>query len=118
MSKAKLPSSPVLDLYDGLIAAHAGFERKGKANPFTSDNTYMSTYYGKDGHVAIRLGKAEREAFIAEHDTALAVSYGAVMKEFVVVPDALLEDRERMMEYLDLCLAFVNGLKPQARKKK
>jgi TfoX/Sxy family transcriptional regulator of competence genes len=66
----------------------------------------------------LRLGKAEREAFLADFDSELLVTYGTVMKEYVAVPDQLLQDTAGLLPYLELSLAYAKTLKPQARKRK
>ena len=66
----------------------------------------------------MRLGKAEREAFIAEFDSGLLETYGTVMKEYVEVPDQLLEDTQRLLPYLEGSYAYAKTLKPQQRKRK
>ncbi|MGD1847567.1 MAG: TfoX/Sxy family protein [Salibacteraceae bacterium] len=103
--------------YDELIASHPKITRKGKANPYTSHNGHMFTFFGKDGKVALRMAKADREDFLEQHNTQLAVSYNTVMKEYVSVPDALLEDRQQMEHYLQMSFDYVCSLKPKATTK-
>ncbi|MCY3796223.1 MAG: hypothetical protein OXG84_00320 [Chloroflexi bacterium] len=64
------------------------------------------------------MGKAEREAFIAEFDSGLLVSYGTTLKEYVEVPDELLAAPERLLPYLEQSFAYAKTLKPQQRKRK
>jgi TfoX/Sxy family transcriptional regulator of competence genes len=40
------------------------------------------------------------------------------MKEYVSVPDELLENTEELKQYLDLSYAYVRTLKPKPTKKK
>lgn len=40
--------------------------------------------------MALRLPDDEREAFLKKYKTSLCERHGTVMKEYVVVPDALL----------------------------
>ena len=42
--------------------------------------------------MALRLPKEEREAFLKKYKSKLFEVYGAVMKEYVRVPDALLKN--------------------------
>jgi hypothetical protein len=77
----------------------------------------MFTFLGKDGHVAIRLPNEEREAFLLKYETSLAESYGAVMKEYVRVPDALLENTAELAPYLEISYTYVKSLKPKPTKK-
>lgn len=68
--------------------------------------------------LGLRIGKAEREAFIAEFEGGLLETYGTVMKEYVAVPDQLLEDSQRLLPYLEQSYAYAKTLKPQKRKRK
>lgn len=76
MSKApKTTASPIpadrLALYDAMIAAVPGVERKGAANAYTSLNRNMYSYMNAHGVLALKLAPGEREAFIARHDAKL-----------------------------------------------
>ncbi len=65
-----------------------------------------------------RLIAEDREAFVDQYQTEPFVQYGAVMKEYVTVPDELLEDTEMLMGYLEKSLAYIKTLKPKPTKKK
>lgn len=107
-----------LDLYRKLIDTHPDIELKGGQKlPYTSHNGNMFTFLTKEGKVGIRLDKKEREAFIEKYNTQLVVSYGAVMKEYVEVPDDLLASTEALQPYLVMSYAYVQTLKPKPNKK-
>lgn len=117
-SKDEIPQDK-LELYEGLIATHPDMEIKGgKKMRYTSYNGNMYTLLSKEGNVGIRLGKAEREAFMEKYDTQLSVQYGAVLKEYVHVPDDLLPDIEALKPYLEMSHTYVQTLKPKATTKK
>lgn len=107
-----------VELYDRLIATNPDIERKGKTMPYTSMNGHMFTYLSKSGYLGIRLPKEEREAFLEKYNTTLYESYGAVMKEYVTVPDDLLENTDELKPYLDLSYEYIKTLKPKPTKKK
>ena len=108
-----------LALYQQLIDAHPDIELKGGTRlPYTSHGGNMFSQLTKAGTVGLRLGKAEREAFLAEFDSELLVTYGTVMKEYVAVPDHLLQDTASLLPYLEQSYAYAKTLKPQARKRK
>ena len=108
-----------LDLYTKLIDTHPDLERKGGQKlPYTSHNGNMFTFLTKDGKVGIRLSKADREAFIEKHNSKLAENYGAIMKEYVEVPDEMLTDYDALKPYLDMSYAYVQTLKTKKSKKK
>ncbi len=108
-----------LALYKKLIDAHPEIELKGGLKlPYTSYQGNMFSMLTKAGKVGLRMGKAERESFIAKHDSKLLVTYGTIMKEYVQVPDHLLEDTDELMPYLDQSYAYVKTLKAKPGKGK
>ena len=121
MSTPKKPDIPAdkLALYDKLIATHPEIERKGAANPYTSLNGHMfSLLLGPRGVMALRLPEDEREKFLKKYDTTLYEAYGAVMREYVTVPDALLKNTKVLEKYLAVSYAYVKTLKPKPTTKK
>jgi TfoX/Sxy family transcriptional regulator of competence genes len=104
-------------LYDKLIATNPRIERKGDANPYTSLNGNMFTLLHQS-RLAIRLPEDEREKFLKKYKTSLFEAYGAVMKEYVAVPDNLLENTKELKKYLDMSYEYARTLKPKPAKKK
>ena len=82
-------------------------------NPYTSVNGHMFTHLGKTGTMGLRLPKEEREAFLEKYNTTLYESYGAIMKEYVAVPDGLLQDTQAVRPYLEKSYAYTRSLKPK-----
>jgi hypothetical protein len=105
-------------LYDKLLATHPKIQRKGAANPYTSLNGHMFTYLNPAGTLALRLPEKEREEFLKKYRTTLFEAYGAVMKEYVTVPDALLRNTKELRKYLELSYAYTKTLKPKPTTKK
>jgi len=101
------------DRYDAAIDLVENVSRKGAANPYTSGNGWMATYLGKQGEVAIRLGREELEAFLADHDTERPLSYGAVMKDFAIVPDAIVADPAQLATVIRRAHIHVDALPPK-----
>ena len=121
MSSPKKPDIPAdkLALYDKLIATHPEIERKGAANPYTSLNGHMfSLLLGPKGVMALRLPEDEREKFLKKYGTTLYEAYGAVMREYVTVPDALLKNTKALEEYLAISYAYIKTLKLKPTTKK
>jgi len=107
-----------LELYEKLVATHPNVKRKGKTMPYTSVNGHMFSLLDKEGKLGLRLPKEEREAFLAEFKTEPFIQYGAVMKEYVVVPDDLLKKTDELKKYFDISYKYVSSLKPKPTKKK
>lgn len=110
-------SQKQVEAYDRLLATHPEVERKGKNLLYTSVNGHMFTVFSTDAKLGIRLPKAEREAFLEAYQTTLLATYGAVMREYVTVPDALLSDTETLAPYLAMSFDYVRSLKPKATTK-
>jgi TfoX/Sxy family transcriptional regulator of competence genes len=107
-----------LDLYEKLVATNQRVKRKGATMPYTSLNGHMFSFLAKDGKLALRLPSGERESFLVKYETELSVQHGAVMKEYVVIPDSLLERTQELKEYFDVSYEYVSSLKPKPTKKK
>lgn len=119
MAKSASPAPPEkLAQYDALIAARPELERKGKTTPYTSLNGHMFSFLSKEGEMGLRLSAADREAFLADHNSVLMEQHGRTMKEYVAVPEVLLADTETLLGYLDKSFNYVGTLKPKPTKKK
>jgi TfoX/Sxy family transcriptional regulator of competence genes len=70
------------------------------------------------GKLAMRLPEGAREEFLKKYKTVLYEAYGAVMKEYVAVSDALLGKTKELQKYLELSYEYVKGLRPKPSKKK
>ncbi len=115
---SKLGRDRVIKLYDQLIAANPEIERKGKTVPYTSANTHMFSQINKEGELGLRLPKDQRDAFLEKYETSLFETYNTVMKEYVLVPDALLKNTDELSHYLMKSYQYVLMLKPNPQKKK
>ena len=113
-----IPAEKV-DVYEKLVATLRGVERKGAENPYTALNGNMFTLlHSPEGRLAIRLPEDEREKFLKKYKTKLFEAYGAVMKEYVAVPDALLSKPKELQKYFALSHEYAKTLKPKPTKKK
>lgn len=68
--------------------------------------------------MAIRLPDDERERFLKKYKSTLFEAYGTVMKEYVAVPERLLEKTQELKQYLDLSYEHAKTLKPKPTTKK
>ena len=108
-----------LALYQQLIDTHPEIELKGgKKLPYTSFQGNMFSQLTKAGKVGLRMGKPERDAFIAAYNSKLLENYGVVLKEYVEVPDHLLENAEKLMPFLEQSYAYAKTLKAKPTKRK
>ena len=114
----KRTSAEKLALYEKVLQTNPKIERKGDANPYTSLNGNMFTLLHSSGTLAFRLPDGEREKFMKMYKTTLFQAYGSVMKEYVVVPDALLKRTAEVAKYLTISYDYAKTLKPKPTKKK
>lgn len=116
-----MAKTPVSDqqkaAYDRLLATHPEIERKGKNLLYTSVNGHMFTVFSTEAKLGIRLAKADREAFLKEHNSSILRSYGHNMPEYVTISDDMLEDTEQLAPYLAKSYNYVTSLKPKPTKK-
>jgi len=115
--KSPIPADKIA-LYEKLLAGHPDVERKGADNPYTSLNGNMfSLLLSPSGRMALRLPEDAREQFLKKYKTTLFEAYGAVMKEYVAVPDSLLQNTKQLQLYFALSYDYAKTLKPKPTKK-
>lgn len=119
MSKAadQVPEDK-LELYKQIIANHPEMELKGGQKlPYTSMNGHMYTMLTKDGRIGLRMSKDDQEAFKEKYDAIQFLNYGSKIKDYVEVPEALLDDLDELGPYVAKSHAYVQTLKPKPTKK-
>lgn len=102
-----------LALFEKLVAGYPQIKRKGSKIPYTSVNGHMFSFLMDDGRLALRLPAGERQAFVEQYGTDPVVRYGAVMKEYVEVPQTLLENTADLKAYFDISYEYTSSLKPK-----
>ncbi|MEF3078623.1 hypothetical protein [Winogradskyella poriferorum] len=107
--KLKMTWEDSLKIYDTIVESCNGFERKGKKMIYTSSNGYMFTLLNKAGEIGIRLPKEEATKFMEQYDTGHYYSYGAKMKDYVLAPESLWNNKPIMVKYFEQSFAYVNS---------
>jgi TfoX/Sxy family transcriptional regulator of competence genes len=109
-----------LAAYEAVIAQHADLELNGKTMPYASINGNMFSFLAKDGVLAFRFNRAERASFLERHPDAVVEQYGAVMKDYVEIPDAIIEDEDALRRLFARSVEQARALEPKAttRRKK
>ncbi len=102
-----------LKIYDAIVAQHPDIQRKGKTVPYTSANGYMFSLVNKEGQLGFRLPKEVQENFKKEYNSTIFKSHGAVMKDYVLIPENLFEETELLLDLLDQAYQFVCSLPPK-----
>lgn len=67
--------------------------------------------------MALRLAATDRERFMQEHGATVMIADGFVQKEYVAVPDRLLEDTASLAPYFAASYDYAKALKPKATAK-
>jgi TfoX/Sxy family transcriptional regulator of competence genes len=102
-----------LERYDQFVAACPRFERKGKTMPYTSSNGHMFSLLNKAGQLGIRFSKEVQNSYMESLGTTLFKSYNAVMRGYILIPDELLDDQQRMVALLNESYDYVMTLEPK-----
>ncbi len=104
-------------LYNQLVALHPNAVMKGDTIPYTSLNGHMYSFLSKQDDLALKLPVDERVKFLEKYKTRLVENYGIIQKEYVVVPDSLLQRIEELLSYFAISYNYVNTLKPKPTPK-
>ncbi len=102
-----------LKRYDDLVAQCPKFERKGKTVPYTSANGYMFSILNKDGELGIRFSKTVQKEYLEVWNTTLFKSHGATMQGYVLIPENMFQDMDRLADFLNESFEYVMGLEPK-----
>ncbi len=102
----------VLKIYKEAIG-HAGLELKGKTMPYTSSNGHMFSQLNKGNQIGIRLSKEDTAEFDSKYGAEPFLSYGAKMREYVLIPEELLNQTKELSKFLQKGFDFVNSKPPK-----
>jgi len=102
-----------IETYKALVERTPDVVLKGKNMLYTLVNGYMFSQINKAGEIGIRLPKDQASAFIAQHDSGPFTSYGATMKDYVLVPAQVLSDIELASNYLHKSYTYTKSLPPK-----
>ena len=100
-------------LYDKLVTKCPRFDKKGKTVPYTSANGHMFSMLNKEGELGFRFSKQVQENYLQAFGTTIFKSHGATMRGYVLIPDNMLEDLDKLSEYLNESYDYVMTLEPK-----
>ncbi len=103
-----------LALFEKMVATDKRVESKGASMRYTSANGNMFSFLPKSGNAAIRLPKALRDAFIKKYRAKPSVQYGAVMREYVEVPESLLRNTAELAKFFAQSVDYALSLEAKA----
>jgi hypothetical protein len=73
----------------------------------------MYSFVSADGEVCVRLSTQGRQDFHDRHGGGEVFQHGRVMKEYVLLPVALLKRSDDLLPLLDSSLDYVLSLRPK-----
>lgn len=115
---ASPPSEKNLKQFQLATSLVPEMELKGKNMWYTSMNGNMYTFMGQEGVLGIRLAKPDYLAFREKYQVGDLMSHGAIMREYVPIPQQLFEDTEALKHYMEMTHAYAKTLPPKPTKKK
>lgn len=87
--------------------------------PYTSRNGHMYSFLDPSGTMALRLPPAKYAEYLGKYaDAGPAVQHGRPLKNFVTVPDALMENVAELRTWLVISHEWVGTLKPKPTARK
>ncbi|WP_420574834.1 hypothetical protein [Kordia sp.] len=102
-----------LKIFDAIVEKCPRFERKGKNMIYTSANGHMFGLLNKAGEIGFRYSKEVQEKYIKEFNSDYYKSYGATMKGYVLIPESMLTDVDKLAKYLNESYEYVMSLDPK-----
>jgi TfoX/Sxy family transcriptional regulator of competence genes len=106
----------LVQAFDHCLPIVAGVQRKAMFGyPCAFVNGHLFCGLHQDG-VIVRLSETRRNALVAKGASVFEPMPGRAMKEYVVVPAAIVADREKLRALLSDALAHASSLTPRPRK--
>lgn len=107
------------DQYTAHIERWGKVQRKGKKNPYTSHNGHMFTFFDtKENYMAVRLDKAQQEAYFEATGTSHVIQYNSVMRGYIRLTDDIFNDYSKVEDWLNKSFDYICSLEPKPTKKK
>jgi TfoX/Sxy family transcriptional regulator of competence genes len=111
------PPPWLVTLFDELIAGTAGERRQMFGSPCGFlDGQLFSGVFG--AQLFVRLSEEDRAKLLSEGAQLFDPMGGRPMKEYVVLPAALLDDERAVRRWMDSAVQYARALGPKKAKKK
>ena len=127
MADSKWRKSPqsLIETFEVVMPGPPEVERRkmfGYPSCFVNGNLMGGLH---ESDMILRLSEGDREALLAEGGRPFEPMAGRRMREYIVAPEAMLDDHPRLQDWIAKSLAYASGLppktpkprKPSARKK-
>ena len=114
MAWRKSPQT-LIDLFDGVVPSGKRIERRkmfGYPAAFVNGNLFAGLH---QEDFILRLDEAERKVFIRTSGSRIFEPMpGRRMREYVVVPEAVLADKKALGDWISRSIAFASAIKPKS----
>jgi TfoX/Sxy family transcriptional regulator of competence genes len=111
------PPPYMVELFDSILPLDSRVERRkmfGSPCGFVNGNMFCGLF---EKSMFLRLSEADRAEAIDKLDTTLFDPMkGRPMREYVTLPDDLLEDEAQLDDWMGHALAYAGGLPPKEKK--
>ena len=118
MADSKWRKSPqsLIDTFDAVMPGPPEVERRkmfGYPSCFVNGNL-MGGLHQSD--MILRLSEGDREVLLAEGGRPFEPMAGRRMREYIVAPEAMLDDHPQLQDWIAKSLAYASGLPPKTPK--
>jgi hypothetical protein len=117
--KWQKPSQKIIETYESIVPDHPLVEKRkmfGYPCSFVNRNMFLGTH---NENLFIRLSETDRREFLSLPDTRkFEPMPGRIMREYVIIPLWLLENKEDLYKWIQRSLDYVSSLPPKVKKKK
>jgi len=107
-----------IELYDRLIETLPDQKRKGKTSAYTSLNVHMFSFLDGTGDLSLRFSEDQKKALMEEYGAKESIQYNSVMRGYIVVPEEVLSDFDKLSELFKSSYEYIKSLKPKPTKRK
>ena len=104
-------------ILESLAEAAPDLRVKGKKMAYLAINGNMFAFVDPDGALCLRFAEADRADLAAAFGTVPVEQYGAVMRGYVAIPEAVIADPARLSALFADCVAHARALKPKPTKR-
>lgn len=108
----------VVETYKDIVADHDGIAVKGKKTAYTAVNGNMFSFVDGQGVMCLRLSADDKMAYESKYGTGDVIQHGSVMRGYVPMTTALLNDRATLATWFGKSVENARSLKPKATTRK
>lgn len=101
------------EIYKDVVDACKNIDLKGKNMLYTSDNGHMFSQINKVGEIGFRFSETRKKELLEKLNTSDYLSYGKKMSGYILIPENLLSNTEKLVSLLKESHQYVLSLEPK-----